>query len=107
MRLDPSSEKLPDGGVRKREAQKAHTNHQNAAQRCGAMQFVRRPQIIECQQKQEAVGGKQGWENPLVEEEDVKAGERGHRPGVRLTLAAMGCGFRHLQKIRGFARHGS
>jgi hypothetical protein len=32
---------------------------------------------IESQQKQEAVGGKQGWENPLVEEEDVKAGERG------------------------------
>lgn len=77
MRLDPSSEKLPDGGVCKREAQKAHTDHQNAAQRCGTMQFVRGPQIIECQQKQEAVGSKQGWENPLIEEEDVKAGERG------------------------------
>lgn len=77
MRLDPSGEQLPDGGVRKREVQESHTNHQSAAQRCGAVQFVRGPQIIECQQKQEAVGGKQCGKNPLVEEEEVEAGERG------------------------------
>jgi hypothetical protein len=77
MCLDPGSENLPHGGIRKWEAQKSDADYQNAANPSGAVQFARGPQIVQRQQEEEAVRGTQNRKDCPIEKCDVKTGENG------------------------------
>ena len=79
--LDPASERLPSGRLPQGNPRDLDEDQECAAEKCDALEFARRPQVVESKKEKEAVANEHSVKRFAVEERDGPTGEGGGEQG--------------------------